>query len=180
MLLAVKAGRSFFDDPGNLNLASTISSGRNTASANVRIRFNETMVLSGLSEREIQETENGVPVLKDIPAVQYLFKNETTLNFNQSILILLTPRRPETSEVGSQQTATEREPAELKELRARAFKGIKVTPNLDVVAASLDRPNLDAVGLYRQFRTGDLQSQVWHRRTGLERILSEIATFMYY
>ena len=179
MLLSVKAGRSFFQD-GPLDLAATVQSTRNTASANVRIRFNETLVLSGLSEREIQESESGVPVLKEIPLLQYLFKSEQTLNFNHSILVLITPRRPETAGTGVQLGTADRESPEVQELRARAGKALKVTPNLEVVTASLDRPNLDSAGLFRQFRSGDLKAQVWHRPEGLRRILSEIASFLYY
>ena len=48
------------------------------------------------------------------------------------------------------------------------------------IAANLDRPNLDSVGLYRQFRSGDLKAQTWHRPKGLQRVISEIASFLYY
>jgi len=179
MLLAVKAGRSFFQ--GNtLDLTQTVQSSRNTASANVRLRFDETMVLSGLSEREIQENESGVPVLKDIPLLQYLFKTESTLNFNHSILILLTPRHPENASAVIRKPLAEPEPPEVGELRTRAQEQWKATPNLDLIVANLDRKNLDSVGLFRQFRTGDLKAQVWHRPARFERILSEIATFLYY
>lgn len=179
MLLSVKAGRSFFQD-GPLNLLATVQSTRNTASANARIRFNETLVLSGLSEREIQEDESGVPLLKEVPLLQYLFKSEQTLNFSHSILVLITPRRPETAGTGVQQGAADRESPEVQELRARAAKALRVTPNLDVVMANLDGPNLDNTGLFRQFRSGDLKAQAWHRPEGLQRILSEIASFLYF
>lgn len=180
MLLTVKAGRSFLQNPGVTDVNQWVQSTRNSASANVRIRFNETMVLSGLSEREIQESENGVPLLKDIPLLQYLFKSEATLNFNHNILILLTPRRPESAETLLKVRPNTPEPAEIKEIRKNAYNSLNVTPNLHVVMASLDRRNLDSVGLYRQFRTGDLKAQVWHRKHGLERILSEIGSFLYY
>ena len=181
MLLSVKAGRSFFQDAGNLNLAGTVQSARNTASANVRIRFDETLVLSGLTEREIQENEAGVPILKDIPLLQYLFKAENTKNYNHSILVLLTPRRPEVpGEDLPKQGAPDRGSPEVRELRTRAGKWLVATHNLDLVVSNLDRKNLDSVGLFRQFRSGDLKAQVWHRPDGLQRILSEIASFLYY
>lgn len=180
MLLAVKAGRSSFQE-ATLDLrGGTVQSTRNIASANVRIHFDETLVLSGLTEREIQENESGVPLLKEIPLLQYLFKSETTLNLSHSILVLLTPRRPETVGSAFQQGAAERDLPEVQELRARAGKGLWMTSNLDLVLANLDRANLDNVGLFRQFRSGDLRAQVWYRPEGLERILSEIASFLYY
>lgn len=180
MLLSVKAGRSFFQDADKAAAAQSVQSTRNTASANVLIRFNETLALSGLSEHEIQENESGVPLLKEIPLLQYLFKTESTLNYNHSIMVLITPRRPENPGADPKKGASDRESPEVQELRARAVKGMKVTPNLDVIMASLEQHNPDNAGLYRQFRTGDLEAQIWYRPEGLQRIISEIADFLYY
>ena len=182
MLLAVRVSRSIFHDAGAVqNLVSTVQASRSSASANVLIRFDQTLALSGLSEREVSESESGVPLLKEIPLAQYLFKTESTTNVNRSILVLITPRRPE--EPGSDLVArpgADRTSSETQELRSRAGKWLVATHNLDVVLANLDRKNLDSVGLFRQFRSGDMKAQVWHRPESFERILTEIMSFLYY
>ena len=174
MLLSVRAARSFFEG-ANRDLSATVQATRNVVSANVRIRFGETLVLSGLNERETQENESGVPLLKDIPGLQYLFKTETTLDFNKSILILLTPRRPESSASAPQAAPARSSSSEVRELRGRALKALGATPNLDVVMS-----NLESNVFYRPLRSGDLKAQEWHRADRLERILAEIASFLYY
>ncbi len=180
MLLSVKAGRSFFQDPENVDLSGTVMSTRNMATANVRIRFNETLVLSGLNEREIQENESGVPGLKDVPLLQYLFKAESTLNFSQTLLVLLTPRRPDSTGSGAQAPTVERASSDIEELRNQARTGWNLTPNLTVTMAQLERRMLDGTGLYRAFRSGDLNAQLWDRPRGVDNILAEIVSFLYY
>jgi tetratricopeptide (TPR) repeat protein len=177
MLLSVKAARSLLADASAggtpPKLQDTVQSSRNAVVANVRIRFGETLALSGLNERENQENESGVPILKDIPLLQYLFKAEDKLDYTKSILILITPRRPSAS--SQPPAAAQGKPEEVEELRARATKTFEPTPNLDVVMA-----NLDSSVLYRQFRSGDLRAQEWHRPEGFQRLMSEIADFLYY
>jgi general secretion pathway protein D len=178
MLLAVRATRSSI--LSGVDLSKTVQALRNVASANVFIRFNETLVLSGLSEQDIQESESGVPILKEVPLLQYLFKEERTARSNRSVLVLITPRRTEAAgEDLAAQGVAETAP-EVREIRERASKWLVTTHNLDLVLANLDRKNLDSVGLFRQFRSGDLRSQVWHRPHHFRDILSEIASFLYY
>lgn len=177
MLLTVKAARSFLQaDPNSPSpdLRGTVQTSRNVVSANVRIRFGETLALSGLSERENQENETGVPVLKEVPFLQYIFKTEQKLDFSKSLLFLITPRRPQPQ--GSQSPVEPQSSSqEVEELRATAKKTLQPTPNLDLVTA-----NLSSNALYRQFRSGDLKAQEWHRAEGFDRIMSEIAAFLYY
>jgi Tfp pilus assembly protein PilF len=54
----------------------------------------QTLILSGLSQRESRTGRSGVPVLRDIPLVKYLFSSTTTTESNSSVVILLTPRDP--------------------------------------------------------------------------------------
>lgn len=173
MLLSVKAARSFLS--GAADLQKTVQMSRNVVSANVRIRFGETLALSGLSERENQENESGVPVLKDVPVVQYGFKQEDKLDFSKSILVLVTPRRPESAGSARAPGAAREGNEDVAQLRARAVAAMPATPNLEVVAANLD----DNV-LFRQFRSGDLKPQTWHRPEGFQRLMSEVADFLYY
>ena len=51
------------------------------------------MVLSGLSDQEKTNIDDKVPLLGDVPVVQYLFRNNTKLSAKKTVLILLTPRQ---------------------------------------------------------------------------------------
>ena len=52
------------------------------------------MVLSGLSDQDKDTVDNEIaPLLGDIPAAQYLFRNNVKMTKNKTVLILLTPRR---------------------------------------------------------------------------------------
>ena len=63
MLLAVKATRSYIE-PGNNNstFAQVMQTSRNTVTADVLIDYGQTLVLNGLSERELDDSSSGVPV----------------------------------------------------------------------------------------------------------------------
>ncbi|MEN8166251.1 MAG: tetratricopeptide repeat protein [Pseudomonadota bacterium] len=54
----------------------------------------ETLILSGLSQRESRTSHSGVPILREIPLIKYLFSSTTTVETNTSVIILLTPRDP--------------------------------------------------------------------------------------
>lgn len=53
----------------------------------------ETLILSGLSERETIKVSSRVPVLGDVPIVQNMFSRGEESQFTKSVLMLLTPRR---------------------------------------------------------------------------------------
>ncbi len=58
------------------------------------LRMNETLVLSGLYQREYRERDAGTPWLGDVPGLGALFSNESEVDDVQSVVILLTPRDP--------------------------------------------------------------------------------------
>jgi Flp pilus assembly secretin CpaC len=96
-------------------------------SAATKVNINETLVLSGLTEHELISGSSGVPILKDIPGIQYLFSKNTVQNFNKTVLILITPRRvvaygEALDKVAELQTTDKTEPKVLQETRARALK----------------------------------------------------------
>jgi len=51
----------------------------------------ETIVISGLTKQTIQDAAAGIPGLKDIPGLGYLFKGESTSSKMEEILIFITP-----------------------------------------------------------------------------------------
>jgi len=58
------------------------------------LELDETLVLSGLYQREYRQRASGVPGLRKIPWLGALFGNETEVDDIQSTVILITPRDP--------------------------------------------------------------------------------------
>ena len=56
--------------------------------------LNQTLILTGLSQREQTVSRSGVPGLKSVPIIKYLVSEEKTITKDFSIIILLTPREP--------------------------------------------------------------------------------------
>jgi type II secretory pathway component GspD/PulD (secretin) len=57
----------------------------------VKVRDNSPFVLGGLKRRESVELRQGVPVLKDIPIIQYLFSVKKTTLIEREVLIFIKP-----------------------------------------------------------------------------------------
>jgi type IV pilus assembly protein PilQ len=51
----------------------------------------QTTVIGGLSKEQVEEGDQGVPWLKDIPVIGYLFKAERKSNSMEELLIFITP-----------------------------------------------------------------------------------------
>jgi tetratricopeptide (TPR) repeat protein len=129
MLLNVKAARTFFEPitGSSSTFSQSLQTSRNMVSAATKVNINETLVLSGLTEHEMINSSSGVPFLKDIPGVQYLFSKNTVQNYNKTVLILITPRRvvaygEALDKVAELQNTDQSEPKLLQETRARALK----------------------------------------------------------
>ncbi len=62
------------------------------AKANVLIRDGETVVIGGILKDESAESESGIPYLKAIPVVGWLFKKSTWRKDFQELVVFITPR----------------------------------------------------------------------------------------
>ncbi len=56
------------------------------------VRDGETIVISGLTKQKSTNITDGVPGLKDIPVLGWLFKGEGKSDGMQEVLIFITPR----------------------------------------------------------------------------------------
>ena len=61
------------------------------ASTNVLLFDGQTTVIGGLSKEKIDKGESGLPWLKDIPILGYLFKSQRTSDAMDEVLIFITP-----------------------------------------------------------------------------------------
>jgi type IV pilus assembly protein PilQ len=62
------------------------------ASTLLYVKDGETAVIGGIYEREEGSSENGIPGLKSIPLLGWLFKKQTNLDNRTELLIFITPR----------------------------------------------------------------------------------------
>jgi type II secretory pathway component GspD/PulD (secretin) len=62
------------------------------AEANVLVRDGETIVIGGILKDTAQESDSGVPYLKDIPVFGWLFKNHRWQKDFEELVVFITPR----------------------------------------------------------------------------------------
>jgi type II secretory pathway component GspD/PulD (secretin) len=179
--IMIQAERTFLRTPSSdVNFTFRIETSKTTLSANVVMRFGETLILSGLSEREREVGRDGVPLLQDMPIIQYGFSQRTNREFQKSMLILLTPRptqyiyQPEQirEEYERGLTTDERTVANL---RARYSDWFKPYPNWASVFNHMQQN-----ALYREFRTGDVGLEQWNNAELLINRLKRALDFLWY
>ena len=140
------------------------------------MNYNETLILSGLSEKETELTRDGVPLLQEIPLVQYFFSRQTTTDFNKSVLLLITPRLPEYvyRQPSKSKNGTPEESA-VDEFRARHADWFRSYPNWASVFS-----HMQDNALYREFRTGDVVLDRWENNQSLSSRLKRALGFLFY
>ena len=175
--LLVRAERTFLQTPSSsVQFTYQLRTSKTTVNANVVMKNGETLILSGLSEKETENIRDSVPFLGEIPLAQYLFSKRTSRDYNKSVLVLITPRRAEyvyrPSQMGN--TGTEIN-GPISEVKARYSDWFKPYPNWASVFHHLqDNP------LYREFRTGDVELERWDTQsTRLSRLRSALKLLYY-
>jgi type II secretory pathway component GspD/PulD (secretin) len=58
----------------------------------VLVKDGETIVLGGILKDTSQDAETGVPYLKDIPVLGWLFKNQRVQKDFEELMVFITPR----------------------------------------------------------------------------------------
>jgi len=180
--LKVLAQRTFIKTPNN-NLTgfdARVETSKSRVDASVVMRPGETLILGGLSEKEGEITRDGVPLLQDVPLVQYLFANRTSRDYQKSTLILITPRpaqyvyQPEKAREAYEKSLSEEE-RPFASLRARYADWFRPYPNWASVFRQLQENSL-----YREFRTGDVVLENWTDMRSLRDRLSKVRDFLHY
>ncbi len=171
--------RTFLESPdASIDYEFKIQTSKTHVSASVVMAFGETLILSGLSEKESEIIREGVPILQDIPLLQYFFSEEVTLDFQKSALVLITPRKPFTLN----SMADEARKSELSDeddsmdtLQSRFDSWFQPAPHWVSVVQHLEEG-----GLYREFRTGDLALEVWAESQAFRKRFGDVVEFLYY
>lgn len=63
-----------------------------SAQASVRTRDGETIVIGGLTQRQVETVERRIPLLGDIPIIGELFRSESTQERETELVLFVTPR----------------------------------------------------------------------------------------
>jgi type II secretory pathway component GspD/PulD (secretin) len=86
ILMHLKPERSTYEfDPNGIIINS------NNAETNVVVENGQTVVIGGLTTQDVIENRKGVPVLKDIPVLGYLFGYTKKKVENRDLVIFVTP-----------------------------------------------------------------------------------------
>ena len=180
--LNVSAARAFIESRSSqIGFSNFAQTTKNVVTANVTMKFGDTLVISGLSEKETEKLNDGVPVLQSIPGLQYLFSHEDTADYTKSVLILLTPRQPRYVYEDGTPKVDPKNPADaaskqpnLEELKDRP-DWFKPASNLDAVFSHLkDRK------LFKEFRSGDVTLETWADHDSLGGRIHRTVDFLYY
>lgn len=178
--LNIVAERTFLAIPSNsVKFDFRLDTTKTMVNANVVMKFGETLILSGLSERDQSRDRDGVPVLQDIPIVQYLFSRNVERNYYKSVLILLTPRKAQYTNRADEDIAADKAQATpgdlaLAEFEAKYRPWFKPIPNIGEIVQ-----RLEGTPLYREFRTGDIAGS-WQSAHNHESRLKAAIDFLFF
>jgi hypothetical protein len=180
--LEVSAARAFIESRSSAaSFANFAQVAKTLVTANVVLNFDDTIVISGLSERETEKLHDGVPLLQDIPGLQYFFSHEDTLDYTKSVLVLLTPRKPRYTYADGSPRVDPKSPADtgtgqpnLTELKGRP-DWFRLPPNLDSVFE-----HLKSYQFFKEFRTGDVTLERWNNPVELENRIKQTIEFLYF
>ena len=181
LLLAVKGARSFIEPTELQGLTdSALSTSNNIVSTNVIMRFGETLILSGLREREHTKEKAGVPLLRDVPLLQYLFSTHVDYDYAQHVLILLTPRKPstmaETERAAQAYARTPEFQLERDDASTEAMNALRQRrPNLEAILAKIQLSQYS-----HEFHSGDLSSRRFAPSPSIERVLEDVKQMLYF
>ncbi|MBO6824741.1 MAG: hypothetical protein JJ879_00955 [Sneathiella sp.] len=171
--LHVVAERTFLTDPSNsVVFEFRLDTTKTNVNSTVTMKFDETLILGGLSERETSKSADGVPLLMDVPVLNMLFSQRTEREFERSVLILLTPRRPHYTrqdKVGREETLDKLTPLEkeIERLEQRHKDWFSPRPAFSEVLESLQGQEF-----FEEFRTGDVELLSWQKDETVQQNIS--------
>lgn len=185
VLLTVRAARSFVTAPAVGTAGVALSQSRLTTSANLLVSPGQTVILSGLAERERVRGTSGVPVLRDIPGIQLLFTNDRKEDYFRTVMVMLTMRKPVVS--AEDVAGVEAEQLARKTTGVPQIKKYGFYWRVDEYANVLSRsaPNMDAAvdalfnnKLYQTFKSRDLNDTDWAAQSRIKILVRDFKDFI--
>ena len=187
-MLAVKVSRSYVTgSSANLGgFSASISQDQHAVTANVKIKYGETLILDGLSSRVSAGGQDGVPVLQDIPIIQYFFNQKTQQQYSENVVVLVTPRKVQTEEeiskaasnAGKDQPLTNKEKSVYKALNLYKQITSESDTNLDNTLLALDRDS----NYFRTFASSALNRNIdsWVSEPKIDKFFNDAANMIYF
>ncbi|MAH04258.1 MAG: hypothetical protein CL561_01730 [Alphaproteobacteria bacterium] len=179
--LQVEAERTFLTSPSSsVQFEFRLDTSNTNVNANVVMEFGETLILSGLSEKETENSRDAVPLLGDIPVMQYLFSNEAKRDYRKSVLIMLTPRRAQYANRSAEERARAESMLSDFEKSLSTFESrnenwfVPRATMADIVTTTGKN------ALFNEYRTGDFQLESWNTRDTHEKRLKQALDFLFY
>lgn len=143
--------------PGSFDEALATIKNRSTVTAEMRV--GQTLAIAAGTTQRKSHLRQGVPILRDIPILQYFFSTDQESSAAASLMILLTPRTPtHVDPAGALAGLTDnvsgerRTPAAVNALKRRYRDWFEPTSNTLVAMHRLLGSDL-----HREFRRGDIQ-----------------------
>ena len=148
---------------------------KTTISANLTLRYNETMILSGLSDQEKEILDDKVPGLGDVPGIQYLFRQQTKTLSKKTILILLTPRKAGLSYRSGDLMVSnaELDNSKVKKLE-KSSSWMRPASNLSAFVRHLGKHEF-----FNHYRIGDMQLDTWAGEGSVNDAIMRALEFFY-
>lgn len=167
--LAVEAGRtSLLSVLSSNSPEETTSFSKISASSEAVLSLGQTLIMSGLNQRETTTSNSGVPGLRSVPIIKYLFSTKAISDSQLSVIILLTPRDP--AFIDEQWRKEVGEFIEMRRAYVQAMQGTKEDllqfkeryPNWNQIPPNYFASHnflMNNSDLYRRFNGQDLSSE---------------------
>ena len=140
------------------SFSQSLATNRTTVQASVTARYGETIVVSGLSENEDTFNRNGVPGLREVPLLQWLFDRQASVRTRTSIVVTITPRRAdEVASVNARLDGLVSDPA----VRLRLKGLLDAIASRPAMVVALERAA--AREFFEMTQAGDLRRDAWGR-----------------
>ncbi|MDP1724250.1 MAG: hypothetical protein Q8L85_06065 [Alphaproteobacteria bacterium] len=190
---AISVGRSFpeanlgdgmfqlTDSSGNKSdssspFAATFQMAMGELSANVVMEFGQTLILAGLSERELVRSKEGFPVLKDIPILQYFFAENKEIDYHKHLVVMMTPRKPGFRSSAEDPSDAADKPRRHLDRFLLAYVGdVQMEPNMKHVFAGLEQNSF-----FKEFRAGDVTEDRWFHTKERNYLIDQTLNMLYF
>ena len=189
MMLAVKVSRSFINASspiGGFNAGLSVA--QHAVTSNVRIKYGETLILDGLTLRTFSKEQDGVPVLQDIPIIQYFFNQSQKQQYVENVLVMVTPRKliSNANDLKKMEEDFAKRESELTPQEKNVYDSIKsyqdlikgMYPNINGTLAALQRDS----SYFRQFKLAVLSDEQdsWVTQSKMSRFLNSVSDTLYF
>jgi len=148
---------------------------KTTISANLALRYGETMVLSGLSDQEKETLDDKTPGLGDLPIIQYFFRNQTKTSAKRTVLVLLTPRRASLNYENGDPIENNRNLNNGNQSKIKAsLDWMRPNPNLSAFVKHLGKYEF-----FNHYRNGDMQLESWTGDETVDNFILQAIDYLY-